>query len=125
MAYPASLHSHFNLIFSACGGTIDENELDYPGKGSYYPSNKLCKWTIKRNYTYVIEFLRFDVEDSRECKYNYLQVDGRGKLCGTNTPPAILIDKHRGRVDVTFSSYFWGTGKGFHMKIVKDPGKSS
>ena len=85
------------------------------------------KWTIKSNYTYVIKFVRFDLESSTNCIFDYLQVDNQRKLCGTKTPFGILIDKARGTIHVTFHSDRGFHGKGFHMKIVKvkDTGKSS
>ena len=111
-----------NLIlakFSACGGTIDKSELDYPGTGSYYPKNVVCEWTITRSFTYVITFLRFDVEYSLNCWFDHLQVDDIGKLCGANIPHAIPVDEKDGTINVTFRSDVFGKGRGFHLKIVK------
>jgi cubilin len=66
-----------------CGGVrnAESGSIKYPeGSASTYYHNSRCAWLIKTNHTKVLNvtFTKFDVEMSRDCKFDWLQV--RGKL---------------------------------------------
>lgn len=65
-----------------CGGLRDTENgtLRYPTDPSTtYYHNSRCAWLIKTNHTKVLNvtFQKFDLEDSRDCKFDWLQVNTR------------------------------------------------
>lgn len=61
----------------ACGGVINSlsGSLKYPLSDSY-PHNSRCAWLIRTNDTKVLNvtFTKFNLENSRECRFDWLQV---------------------------------------------------
>ena len=99
--------------------------IDFPGNGSRYSNNMNCKWTISRNYSYVLKFHQFDLEwewsgaeRSGNCFYDYLQL-GRGgkKKCGNLVPDELFV---RRTTELIFHSDHSVTGGGFKIEIIKN-----
>lgn len=65
----------------ACGGQLkaEEGTLKYPLTESNYNHRVSCAWTIETNSSRVlrITFTRFNLETSRECQYDFLQVSAQ------------------------------------------------
>ena len=62
-----------------CGGlrNAENGTIKYPSDGSStYYHNSRCAWLIKTNHTKVLNvtFQKFELEDSRDCKFDWLQV---------------------------------------------------
>lgn len=61
----------------SCGGVLNtfNGTLKYP-LSSVYPHNSRCAWLIKTDEDKVlnITFTKFNLENSRECRYDWLQV---------------------------------------------------
>lgn len=82
----------------ACGGILGTSRgvLKYPPSENNYPHNSRCAWLIRTNVTQVlnITFTKFELEHSRECRFDWLQIhDGRssasymiGRFCGIELP---------------------------------------
>uniref|UniRef100_A0A7G3AGB7 Cubilin n=1 Tax=Lutzomyia longipalpis TaxID=7200 RepID=A0A7G3AGB7_LUTLO len=98
----------------ACGGTLtaERGTLKYPEDGSItYNHNSRCAWLIRVNSTKVLNvtFTKFKLEDSVECRYDWLQIhDGRssayhmiGRYCGTDIRPGHTI------ISTQNYLYFW------------------
>lgn len=62
---------------SSCGGVLNSfnGTLKYPLTGTYQ-HNSRCAWLIKTDEDKVLNvtFLKFQLEQSRECRYDWLQV---------------------------------------------------
>lgn len=82
-----------------CGGVrnAENGTIAYPEEsGGVYSHNSRCAWLIKTNHTKVLKitFKKFEIEESRDCKFDWLQIhDGRssssfmiGRFCGTTKP---------------------------------------
>lgn len=54
-----------------------------------YSHNSRCAWLIKTNHTKVLKvtFSKFDIEDSRDCKFDWLQV----RMTKANPPAAFEL----------------------------------
>lgn len=65
------------LVQRACGGILNSvnGTLKYP-LGATYPHNSRCAWLIKTRPDKVlnITFTKFNLEQSQECRYDWLQV---------------------------------------------------
>ncbi|XP_043658315.1 cubilin homolog [Drosophila teissieri] len=84
--------------FSSCNGMLSaaSGRLRYPPSGTGYEHNAQCAWVIRTNESLVVNvtFQSFDVEDSTECRFDWLQInDGRsaaaqiiGRYCGNHLP---------------------------------------
>ncbi|XP_017012897.2 cubilin homolog [Drosophila takahashii] len=84
--------------FSSCNGMLaaPSGRLKYPPEGTGYEHNAQCAWVIRTNESLVVNvtFNSFDVEDSTECRFDWLQInDGRsaaaqiiGRYCGNHLP---------------------------------------
>lgn len=62
-----------------CGGlrSAENGSIKYPvDSTTTYNHNSRCAWLIKTNHTKVLNvtFHKFDLEDSRDCKFDWLQV---------------------------------------------------
>lgn len=62
-----------------CGGirNTENGTLSYPeGSNGTYIHNSRCAWLIKTNHTKVLKitFSKFEIEDSKDCKFDWLQV---------------------------------------------------
>lgn len=68
---------HCQAEVRACGGVLNalSGTLKYP-QSNNYPRNSRCAWLIKTNITQVLNvtFTKFDLEESRECIFDWLQV---------------------------------------------------
>ena len=74
-----------------------------PGYPYRYPSKADCMWKIKgsKGLRTKIEFLDFNVEFSRNCLYDYLEIEEYnasqsvakriGRFCGYSNPPTIVV----------------------------------
>ncbi|XP_030767675.1 tolloid-like protein 2 [Sitophilus oryzae] len=114
---------------TVCGGmlhaTVDKKHIYSHAKfgSSDYDQRADCDWTIEASmgYNVRLSFLTFDVEDEKDCGYDYVEIfsgldssgPSYGKFCGTKKPfditsthEALLI---RFRSDDTISS------KGFSL----------
>ncbi|KAH8420258.1 hypothetical protein KR009_008365, partial [Drosophila setifemur] len=84
--------------FSSCNALLSaaSGRLKYPPEGTGYDHNAQCAWVIRTNASLVLNvtFHSFDLEDSTECRFDWLQVnDGRsaaaqiiGRYCGNHLP---------------------------------------
>ncbi|EDV46242.2 cubilin homolog [Drosophila erecta] len=84
--------------FSSCNGMLSaqSGRLRYPPEGTGYEHNAQCAWVIRTSESLVVNvtFNSFDVEDSTECRFDWLQInDGRsaaaqiiGRYCGNHLP---------------------------------------
>ncbi|KAH8330032.1 hypothetical protein KR074_010232, partial [Drosophila pseudoananassae] len=84
--------------FSSCNSMLSASSgrLRYPPENAGYEHNAQCAWVIRTNESLVLNvtFHTFDVEDSTECRFDWLQVnDGRsaasqiiGRYCGNHLP---------------------------------------
>ena len=82
-----------------------------------------CKWTIIRNYTYVLKFHRIDIEYNSDCKYDYLRFGEEGaKMCGNFSGiPASEKDKRRyGKTELIFHSDSSRNAYGFQIQIIRE-----
>lgn len=103
----ASDASHAGRGFKAeyetiCGETLtgDTGILKSPYYPSFYPADRECTYTIRVavGKVIILQFLDFNIEESQDCAYDYLEIrDGgvdRGsplkKLCGTHLPDKMI-----------------------------------
>ncbi|XP_053342158.1 neuropilin 1b isoform X3 [Clarias gariepinus] len=115
-------------IDSTCGGNITITSAGYvtsPGYPSGYPLSQQCVWLISApdpNKRILINFNpHFDIE-SRECKYDFLEVyDGDsekaslvGKYCGKIAPSPITSSGNL--LLIKFNSDYETTGAGFSIR---------
>ncbi|CAM1300261.1 Uncharacterised protein g2655 [Pycnogonum litorale] len=60
-------------------------EIKSPNYPQQYPNNRKCRYTIRRKDSNIckleLTFLKFNLESSRKCEYDYLEIDGE-RLCG-------------------------------------------
>lgn len=102
------------MLFLACGGKLEhlDGVLQFPLEPSEQYNHALsCAWVIQTNSTKVlnITFTRFDLEDSAECQFDWVQIhDGRnsaahniGRFCGSQLPKGGNI------ITTTNSVYIW------------------
>ena len=105
----------------SCGGVVTESLIDFPGNGSRhssYSNYMNCKWIISRNYSYMLKFHKFDLEDSEGCRYDYLQLGAGGsKKCGNRIPDDVFVPR---TIDLIFHSDHNVAGGGFKIQIIKD-----
>lgn len=69
-----------------------------------YEGDLSCEWTIEAEYGYnvALTFLTFEVEEERECSYDYVEVydsmdnsgTNYGKLCGKTVGTEIIQVSH-------------------------------
>merc|ERR1712183_1121659 len=81
-----------------CGGEVETNAIEFPTDGKKYLPNMDCTWVIRRNFSFILKFTRFDVEGGEGgCEYDFLQI-GEGMtrmgygLCGSKPPDDIFVD---------------------------------
>lgn len=81
-----------------CGGlkNSENGTISYPVDGSSpYFHNSRCAWLIKTNHTKVLNltFHKFDLEESRDCKFDWLQVmKNFSKRCANNSLNEVCLD---------------------------------
>ena len=94
----------------------------FPTSCLYYPLNYDCKWTIRRNYSYYLEFTKFFIQDDLQCNEDYLRIGDGVRLCGGRLPTRIFVDEIDGATDVVFHSNEKTTYPGFALRIVMEKG---
>ncbi|RZC32589.1 cubilin, partial [Asbolus verrucosus] len=112
----------------ACGGRLqtESGVLIFPsGIFQNYGNSISCAWTIETNVSNVlnITFKRFNVESSRTCQYDWLQIhDGKntlarsiGRFCGHNLPNGGVIISTHNIVYLWFRSDHSVSGEGFEL----------
>ena len=101
---------------SECGGDLEVTSagINYPDSGTYRKYLN-CVWTVNRTGEFLLRFARFDVEKSRACRYDWLQVDDGKKICGKTLPKDIIIKKSS--VRIKFHSDGYNYNKGFKINV--------
>ncbi|XP_067665910.1 cubilin-like [Haliotis asinina] len=120
----------FSLKYTAtsaqltCGGRLSASSqnryLTSPGYPADYQDNMNCAWTITSSSGIVIQIVTFDLEQSDNCRYDYLAVTtGPGtdsvvlqKLCGRHTNVVINTGS---TATIKFHSDGSNTGQGFKI----------
>ena len=90
--------------------------IDYPPEGNY-PHNKVCRWTIRREKSYLLKFHRFNLEHDSDCDYDYVRIDTGTKMCGSVFPSDVYL-RGNSSVTVTFRSDSSQSGRGFKAEII-------
>ncbi|CAH0558869.1 unnamed protein product [Brassicogethes aeneus] len=115
---------------TACGGILQavpdtvKSIFSHAKYGSVSYDNRAdCDWTIESSpeYRVFLSFVTFDVEEEKDCGYDYVEVFNGldssglsfGKLCG-KTKPINLSSTHDGLL-VRFRSDDTVASKGFHI----------
>ena len=97
---------------------MTDNLIDFPASGMKYSNNMNCRLTISRNYSYLLRFHKFDLEDSGSCRFDYLQLgEGGSKKCGNLIPSDFFV---RRNIELIFHSDHSVTGSGFKIEIIKE-----
>ena len=101
-----------------------------PGYPYRYPSKANCVWKIRgsEGLRTMIEFLDFNVEFSRNCLYDFLEIEEYnsrqavakriGKFCGSSRPSTIVVSSHNDIV-LKFISDATVRKKGIHIRFSK------
>jgi len=101
-----------------------------PGYPFRYPSKANCIWKIKgiKGLRTKIEFLDFDVEFSRNCLYDYLEIEEYnssqavakriGRFCGYSKPPKIAVTSYNDII-LKFVSDATVRKKGIRIRYLK------
>lgn len=111
-----------------CGGTLygPKGTLHSPRYPLRYPSRSDCLWKIqgRRGKKVFLSFEMFDLENERQCKYDYLDIQSKyssssnmrpiGRFCGKMKPP--LIGTRGGELWVKFKSDGTVQRRGFRAK---------
>ena len=120
------------LLPDICGAefTVQTGYIKTPGYPYRYPSKANCVWKIRgsRGFRTKIEFLDFKIEFSRNCLYDYLEIEeyntGQsvakriGRFCGYNSPPDIVISSYND-ILLKFVSDATVRKKGVHLRFSK------
>ena len=101
---------------------MSENSFAFYDDCRDYPAFEDCKWTIRRDYPYYMEFTKFRIEERYECDADYLRIGDGTKMCGFMRPTSVFIDSTNGTTDVTFHSDRNNNYEGFEVRIVKEEG---
>ncbi|KAG1664200.1 Cubilin [Nymphon striatum] len=96
-------------------------EIFSPGFPGRYPNQVECTYTINKSSRnickYEINFMRFDVEPSKNCKYDYLNVDNK-KLCGNLLQGTIKeYDFESGQSFIRFKADEASNAIGFLLRV--------
>lgn len=95
------IFSQFSFLFPACGGNFHTNEgiIHSPGYPGDYSHNRQCIWVIKvdQGKQILLNFTRFDLENHRDCRYDYLEIryrliHHRSAFLFTETPSIIATN---------------------------------
>ena len=108
-ASDVSLHGkgfkgNYSFVDVECGGIIKspdsivKSPMDVDGTG-VYKSNLFCQWVVIAPPEHIVQinFIAFEIEEDKECKYDYVQIfnngseraESLGRFCGS-TIPAVL-----------------------------------
>jgi len=100
--------------------------LRSPGYPAFYAPDTFCRYIVRLTNPNVcflrVDFIDFDVEFSRDCEKDYLQVlDDR--LCGSRSGSAALhvIPDGERSVEIVFSADGVGSGRGFLIDVTELP----
>ncbi|KAH9281792.1 Tolloid-like protein 1 [Echinococcus granulosus] len=116
---------------TVCGGELkaditSQNLFSHAKFGDLdYPVNQQCYWTVHsnlKNYTILIRFLFFEVEEETLCTYDYVKIfdgpDGTaqrlGEYCGRKLPHDSYAAS--GSMHIQFYTDDTISGKGFHAQ---------
>ncbi|XP_065145601.1 low-density lipoprotein receptor-related protein 3 [Paramisgurnus dabryanus] len=118
------------VCLAACGGKVELHSerrgvIYSPSWPLNYPPGVNCSWNIQGNRGDVItiSFHSFDVEDTRDCRGDWLLLGPTWKteyrICGSVLPPPFISS--RGRVSVFFHSQTNSSGlaQGFRMSYIR------
>ncbi|XP_028515415.1 CUB and peptidase domain-containing protein 1-like [Exaiptasia diaphana] len=106
---------------SECG-EIKDNTLHSPNYPRNYPTNTHCMYTIPvhQNTVLNLKFVDFDMEDSSDCSYDYVEVrdneQSYGKYCGRSLRGSNIMLEDTPYVNVIFHSDKSLSKRGFHIK---------
>ncbi|XP_076316353.1 cubilin-like isoform X1 [Tachypleus tridentatus] len=100
--------------------------LRSPNYPDNYPTLTVCHYEVGRVNSDIcgleMKFLKFDIEPSDSCVYDFLKVDDK-KLCGVITPEAVRVFMFQEeRKTITFLSDGQATRPGFNIEVrqIKD-----
>lgn len=91
------------IVFAVCGGRLiaTNNVKHFYSHSNYgdlnYDSDAMCEWTIeaKANMNVHLTFLTFELEDEKDCMYDYVEVwsslDTSGPFFGKFCGPTVSI----------------------------------
>ena len=106
-------------VYSSCGGNINDSiqQIRYPYDG-YYNNFEDCIWNINRSVPIHIQFIRFYIEKSIFCFYDWLQIKDNTRpsrrYCGYTLPTSRSLS---GKVKLVFHSDSNRQGLGFIFDI--------
>jgi len=92
-----------SLFFAVCGGRLiaTNNVKHFYSHSNYgdlnYESDAMCEWTIeaRTNMNVHLTFLTFELEDEKDCMYDYVEVwsslDTSGPFFGKFCGPTVSI----------------------------------
>ncbi|XP_076031119.1 cubilin-like [Oratosquilla oratoria] len=111
-----------------CGGvyvspTVTISSPLYP---SQYPNQVQCTYRFNKATSGIcqlrLKLLDFDVEDSNDCSFDYLQVDTCERLCGQRYPGEARYYHFIGnQMDLIFRSDEAGSARGFRIEVAQVP----
>lgn len=117
---------HNVAISSDCGGVYKnvQHLIQSPNYPNNYGHNLECEYTLMapfvcRNHFHV-QFIDFDVEPSRNCSKDFVQVGQEDILCGQ----VIGIKKYEteaGVLKIKFVTDGWESRKGFQLLVTRLP----
>ncbi|XP_033347146.1 cubilin [Bombus vosnesenskii] len=125
-------NASYKSVPITCGGrfTTDTGIIFSKNYPKNYPHSQNCKWLIQVDQNYIVNmtFLDFDIEDSRNCTDDYVQIyDGPttdspllGTHCGNELPPSYESTSNEMLV-VMRTDRILGA-KGFQARYRKDCG---
>ncbi|XP_058122494.1 uncharacterized protein LOC131293403 [Anopheles ziemanni] len=109
-----------------CGGVYKrlQSEIRSPGYPEGYQGNLYCEYTFKSPFVcssqYHFQFIEFALEPSRNCSKDRLTIGDEEILCGT-VVGSKLYDAPGGVLRMKFVTDGWGTGRGFHILVTRQP----
>ncbi|KAJ1096030.1 hypothetical protein NDU88_001179 [Pleurodeles waltl] len=112
-----------------CGGvlTAPSGEITSPDYPNLYPASTYCHWNITATKRVSILFVDFALEESRNCKKDYMQMDGglqilsylpNNKYCGVMKSPMMI--SFGSPVQVVFFSDSNVQSRGFRLKYTSE-----
>ena len=102
-------------VTGSCSGTFDKmkNEIKSPNYPKNYNNNENCTWRIvaSTDSTVVLNYEDFSIENSKNCKYDYLEIsDGNTLPLGHHSISKVCGDKNPVKA--------FSNRKALHMKFV-------
>lgn len=110
-----------------CGSVI-KNEKQFLIQSDYYlqqyPPNQICEFTLKSDSNcdnnFNFQFLLFDLELSRGCTKDRLEISNLDSLCGQGNGIREYRSKY-GELKLKFITDFTNSGRGFQILVTKLP----